>query len=167
MPRTGRSTTTQKAASAGRELVITRVFDAPRPLVFKAWTERERVVRWYGPHGFSTTLFESDTRAGGAWRGRMRSPEGRELAQHGVVREVVEPQRFAFTFQWDDEPAPEQLVTVILAERGGQTEMTFRQGPFQTTEARDSHREGWNESFDRLDRYLAGVRDEWRAPAAV
>jgi uncharacterized protein YndB with AHSA1/START domain len=164
MPRTRTTAQKRAAASGERELVIERVFDAPRPLVFKAWTERDRVVRWYGPNGFTTTLFESDPRAGGAWRGRMRSPEGKEHAQHGVVREVAEPERFVFTFKWDDDPGPEQLVTITLAERDGKTKMTLRQGPFQSTESREGHREGWSESFDRLEGYLAGVPDELRVP---
>jgi uncharacterized protein YndB with AHSA1/START domain len=145
--------------SAERELVITRVFEAPRALVFKAWTQPERVMRWFGPKGFTTPLFEGDLRPGGAWRARMRSPQGQEYPQHGVVREIVEPERFAFTLVWDDQPDHEMLVTVTFAEREGKTGMAFRQGLFESIESRDSHREGWTESFDRLDDYLADVRD--------
>lgn len=138
-----------------QELVITRVFDAPRTLVFKAWTERERIVHWFGPKGFSTSLFEGDLRPGGAWRARMRSPQGKEYPQHGIVREVVEPERFVFTVTWDAERDHEMLVTMMLAERAGKTGMAFRQGLFDSIEARENQREGWTESFDRLDDYLA------------
>jgi uncharacterized protein YndB with AHSA1/START domain len=143
--------------SGEQELVITRVFDAPRTLVFKAWTERERIVRWLGPKGFTTPLFEGDLRPGGVWRARMRSPQGKEYPQHGVVREVKEPERFVLTLTWDDEPGHEMLVTVMLAERDGKTGMAFRQGVFESIESREGHRGGWTESFDRLEDYLADV----------
>jgi uncharacterized protein YndB with AHSA1/START domain len=144
----------------GPELVIRRTFDAPRALVFKAWTERERLRHWFGPKGFTINLFDGDLRPGGAWRSRMRSPQGKEYPQHGVVRDVVEPERLVFTVSWDDRPAHEMLVTVALFERHGRTEMVFLQGVFQSIESRDSHLEGWNASFDRLEEYLAEARDE-------
>lgn len=146
------------AEAAQRELVITRVFDAPRSLVFKAWTEPERVMCWLGPKGFTALEFEMDLRPGGAWRSRMRSPEGTEYANGGIVREIVEPERLVFTFAWDDEdgkPGREMLVAITFAEREGGTEMTFTQAVFESAEDRDGHREGWGESFDRLAEYLA------------
>ena len=144
--------------AAERELVITRVFDAPRELVWMAWTDRERVMRWLGPKDFQALEFEMDRRPGGAWHSRMRSPEGMEYSNRGVVREVVEPERLVFTFAWDDEegkPGREMLVTITFAEHDGGTEMTFSQAVFESAEDRDGHREGWSESFDRLAAYLA------------
>jgi uncharacterized protein YndB with AHSA1/START domain len=149
----------------GPELVIRRTFDAPRALVFKAWTERDRVLRWFGPRGFTVTVFDGDLRAGGLWRARMQSPEGKEYAEHGVVRDVVEPERIVFTLIWDQEPAHEMLVTVALFDRRGRTEMVLLQGVFQSVEERDSHDEGWNESFDRLDEYLAETGEAGRGRA--
>jgi uncharacterized protein YndB with AHSA1/START domain len=77
-----------KAPLGERELFITRVFDAPRELVFKAWTEPHRAVRWWGPQGFTTAHCEMDTQPGGVYRVCMRSPEGTEHWQRGVCREV-------------------------------------------------------------------------------
>ena len=81
-----------------RVLVIQRVFDAPRHLVWKAWTEPERMVRWLGPQGFTTTVLKADFRPGGAYRFHMRSPEGTEHWLQGVYRELVEPERLVSTY---------------------------------------------------------------------
>jgi uncharacterized protein YndB with AHSA1/START domain len=80
-----------EAPKAELELVITRIFDVPRELVFKAWSEPDRAVRWWGPRGFTTPHWEIDFRPGGAYRVCMRSPEGIEHWQRGVCREVVVP----------------------------------------------------------------------------
>ena len=79
-----------------RELIITRVFDAPRDLVFKAWTEPERLAQWWGPEGFALPFLELDMRPGGAWRACMRGPDGTNFWQHGVCRELVPPERLAY-----------------------------------------------------------------------
>jgi uncharacterized protein YndB with AHSA1/START domain len=141
-------------ADTGRELVIRRTFDAPRDLVWQAWNDREHARQW-GPKGFTTPEREMDLRPGGLWHALMISPDGKPYRQHGVVREVVPPERLAFTFIWDEEPDVEMLVTVTFAERGGKTEMTFRQTGFPSAGSRDGHRGGWNEAFDRLAEHLA------------
>src|ERR1700752_2513004 len=87
---------------ADLELVITRIFDAPREVVFNAWSEPERAMRWWGPQGFTTAHCEMDVRPGGTYRVCMRSPEGTEHWQRGVCREVVEPERLVFSFAWED-----------------------------------------------------------------
>lgn len=141
--------------SAERELVITRLFDAPRDVVFQAWTEPERLIEWWGPKGFTTPSFELDLRPGGAWRAHMRSQEGKDYIHYGVLREIVPPERLVLTFVWEDDPDHEMLVTVTFAERDGRTEMTLRQGPFKAADERTSHEEGWAESLDYLAAYLA------------
>lgn len=144
--------------SADRELVITRVFDAPRALVFKAWTDPRQAIRWWGPKHHPATHLEMDVRPGGAWRACLKSTaDGRELWHHGVFREVVAPERLAFTFVWEEEGERgiENLVTATFAEQGGRTLMTFRHAPFQSAAERDGHREGWSSMFDRFDGYLA------------
>jgi uncharacterized protein YndB with AHSA1/START domain len=141
-----------------RELVITRVFDAPRDLVWRAWTEPERIKQWSAPKGFTIPVAEGELRPGGAWKSCMRKPDGTDLWLAGVYREIDEPRRLVFTHAWLDEhgdPGPETLVTVTFVERGGKTEMTFRQSGFESTESRDGHAGGWNECFDRLDELLA------------
>ena len=147
-----------------QQLVITRVFDAPREEVFSAWTERERAKRWWGPNGFDTPVLEMDLRPRGEWRATMCAPDGKAYPQKGVIRDVLRPQRLAFTFKWVNEPDPESLVTIELAERDGKTEMTFRQHFFRSREARDSHEEGWNESFDRLAREVSQARHDQAPP---
>jgi uncharacterized protein YndB with AHSA1/START domain len=142
---------------AERELVITRVFDAPRALVFKAWTDARQAKSWWGPKDYPATHLEMDARPGGAWRGCLRSiDDGRELRLGGEFREVVAPERIVFTFAWDEEGERglETLVTVTFAEQDGKTQMTFRQVPFQSVEERDGHRGGWTSSFDRLEDYV-------------
>ena len=153
---------TSAAAEAGeRGLVITRIFDAPRRLVFQAWTEPDRVARWWGPQGFTTVYHDMDIRPGGAFRFCMRSPEGAEYWKRGVYREVVEPERLVFTFAWEDgesEPGHQTLVTVTFAERGDKTELTLRQAVFETVGARNSHHRGWTSTLQRFAEYLAENR---------
>jgi uncharacterized protein YndB with AHSA1/START domain len=142
---------------AERELVITRVFDAPRELVFKVWTDPRHAKNWWGPKDYPATHLEMDVRPGGAWRGRLRSiNDGRELGLGGVFREVVAPERVVFTFAWEEEGERglETLVTVTFAEQDGKTRMTFRHAPFQSFEERDGHQGGWSSSFDRLEDYV-------------
>jgi uncharacterized protein YndB with AHSA1/START domain len=153
-------TTDASTQTAERELVITRVFDAPRELVWKAWTDREMGLQWAGPKGFTAVDFELDARRGGTWHLTMRSADGNELTNRGVVREAVEPERLVFTFAWDNDdgtPGREMLITIDFANVGGKAEMTFRQGAFDSVEDRDGHIEGWNESFDKLEAYLASA----------
>jgi len=144
--------------SEDRELVITRVFDAPRELVFQAWTDPKHVMSWWGPKDFTMTSWTMDLRPGGAWRGCIRSSKGLDYWSQGVYREIVPPERLVFTFAWDGEhnqPTTETLVTITFADSGGKTKFTFRQTPFTTVEDRDSHEEGWSESFERLAAHIA------------
>jgi uncharacterized protein YndB with AHSA1/START domain len=147
-------------AAAERELVITRVFDAPRELVFKVWTDPRHIASWWGPHGFTTPLdtIAMDVRQGGAWRIRMLAPDGSAYWMHGVYREIVEPERLVFTYASELQagaPQHETLVTVTFADQGDKTKMTFQQAVFPTVEDRDSHEGGWSECFDELADYLA------------
>jgi uncharacterized protein YndB with AHSA1/START domain len=140
----------------GLELVITRVFDAPRDLVFKAWTEPERLKHWWGPEGFTLPFLEIETKPNGKWRACMRGPDGTNHWQHGVTLELVPPERLVFTSIWENDPTHEMVVTIELVERGKKTEMTLRQRAFKTVEERDGHDTGWSSSLNRLDAYLAG-----------
>ena len=147
----------QRGALAEPELVIMRVFNAPRDLVWKAWTDPKQSVRWWGPKHCPATLVEMDLRPGGNWRGQLRSTEdGRVLSHKGVFREVLAPERLVFTFSWDEdgERGLETLVTVTFADQNGKTLMTFRQIPFQSVEERDGHKGGWTSAFDRFDQHL-------------
>lgn len=153
-----------------QELVIRRVFDAPRELVFKAWTEPERMKRWWGPKGFTTPVCEIDLRPGGVCFSCMRSPEGKDYWSKGVYREIVEPERIVCTDSFADEEGstvspqaygmspdwPEEaLITVTFEEDAGKTGFTLRHGPIQPGTERDMCRQGWNETLDKLEDYLA------------
>jgi uncharacterized protein YndB with AHSA1/START domain len=141
-------------------LVITRVFDAPRALVWKCWTDPEHGRQW-GPLGFTMAHVEGDLRPGGAWRACLRPDDGgRDLWQGGVYREVVEPERLVFTFAWldaDGRRGHETLITLTFSEHAGKTTMSFRQEAFTSIGERDGHRGGWNEAFDRLAAHLAAT----------
>jgi uncharacterized protein YndB with AHSA1/START domain len=142
----------------GNDLNITRVFDAPRELVFKAWTEPERIKQWLAPRGFTIPFADGELRPGGKWRQSMVKPDGTELWLGGEYREIVEPERLVFTHAWDDangKPGPETTITVTFTERDGKTEMKFRQGPFVSDGERQGHSGGWTECFDKLDELLA------------
>jgi uncharacterized protein YndB with AHSA1/START domain len=165
-----RNTAARKPVSAAQELVLTRVFDAPRDVVFKAWTEPKRVARWWGPKGFTTPFCQVDLRVGGVVRYCMRSPEGRDYWGKAIYREIVEPERLVFIDVFSDEqgntvkPAAygmspdwpdETLVTVTFAALGGKTEVTVRQSVPESIAEKTGAREGWAESLDRLAEYLS------------
>lgn len=147
------------AAKAGEvDLVITRVFDAPRSLVFEAWTDSKHVASWWGPKDFTITSCTVEFRPGGAWRTCMRSPQGVDHWASGVYREIVAPERLVFTFAWDagqEQQSRDTTITVNFEELDGKTKLIFHQAFFDSVPDRDSHREGWNECFDRLGAYLA------------
>jgi uncharacterized protein YndB with AHSA1/START domain len=147
-------------APEGRVLVITRVFDAPRPVVFACWTDARQLVQWWGPRGFRVVSSEADVRVGGFWRVETRSPEGDEHNAGGVYREVAAPERLVFTMAWDGvedgEPGRETVVSVAFAEEDQRTRMTFEQAVFSSTAARDAHDEGWSSAFELLAEHLAG-----------
>jgi uncharacterized protein YndB with AHSA1/START domain len=145
-----------------RELVITRVFDAPPSLVFKLWTDPAHAKHWMGPRGYTATHVEGDLRPGGSWRLCLHPDAGGDdLWQGGVYREIVEPERMVFTFAWDGKDGRrgnETLITITFAEHEGKTTMTFRQGVFDSVANRDGHQGGWSSAFDRLEEYSAKVR---------
>jgi uncharacterized protein YndB with AHSA1/START domain len=112
-----------------------------------------------GPKGFTTVSAEMDVRVGGAWRRRMRSPEGSEHISRGVYREIVRPERLVFTFCWEQGGAPghgpETVVTLTFADLGdGRTEFVLRQEGFATVAGRDDHQRGWSGALDRLADHL-------------
>jgi uncharacterized protein YndB with AHSA1/START domain len=153
----------RNSADAERELIIRRTFAAPRELVFRAWTEPQLLAQWSCPRGFTFTEHSAELRVGGAFAVRMRSPEGTEHRLRGVYREIIPPERLVFTHFWVDEhgtPGPETLVTVMLAEHAGRTEMTFHQGIFASVGAREGHEQGWVSCFGRLGELLDGAKPE-------
>lgn len=142
------------------ELRITRVFNAPRKLVWQAWTTPAMLVHWFGCAAFSTIDAEADVREGGAWRVVMRAPDGSDYPAFGTYTAVRPIDHLAFTHQWEKQvvevnPANHRtLVTVDLLEVGERTRMDFRQTGLASEASRDSHIGGWCDSMDALEGVL-------------
>lgn len=166
------------ASAESYELKITRVFDAPRELVWKAWTDPEMAMQWMGPRGFTAKDFVTPTEAGKPWRLTMAgqrpgSDQVVELHQGGVVKEMRPPELLVYTFAWEprsavglpESPFKENVVTVRFEEQGGKTVMHFTQAPFATESERDGHTGGWNSAFDRFAEFMLREQPK-RQPAA-
>lgn len=145
--------------TADREIIIARVFDAPRALVWKAWTEREHIVQWWGPTGFTNTTQTMEVRPGGVWLHVMHGPDGTDYPNKITFIEVVKPE--LLIYHHGDEGKPGYFhVTVTFAEERGKTKLTMR-SLFPTAEARNFvvekyHAiEGGNQTLDRLGQHLA------------
>ncbi len=146
------------------ELVLTRVFKAPRGLVFAAWTEPTQVAQWWGPNGFTNPVCELDVRPGGAIRIHMRGPDGTVYPMTGVYQEIVEPERLVFTSAALDEsgkPLFEVLNTVAFVEHDGTTKLTVRARVVKSTAGAAPYlagmEAGWTQSLERLGVHLAGT----------
>jgi uncharacterized protein YndB with AHSA1/START domain len=175
--RSGGMSTTVMEPKTGYELEITRVFDAPRELVWKAWTDPEMAKHWMGPRGFTTTEFTSGTEAGAAWHLTMvgRRPATDQpvtLGQGGTILESRPPELLRYTFGWDSRASlglgdgpKENVITVRFEEQGGKTVMHFHQAPFATESERDGHTGGWNSAFDCFAEFMLREQPE-RVPAA-
>jgi uncharacterized protein YndB with AHSA1/START domain len=150
------------ATPTDREIVMTRIFDAPRSLVYDAFTKPELVKRWLGPHGWSLTVCEIDLRVGGAYRFVGRVPGGADLGWGGVYREIVPLERIVHTESFDDYPG-EALATSVWVEQAGKTTFTCTL-LFPSREIRDAvintgMEHGAAESYDRLAELLASRLD--------
>lgn len=137
------------ARASRREVAITRIFDAPRELVFKAWTDPKHLAQWWGPKGFTLPGCEMDFRPGGAYRFVMRGPDGNDYPFHGVYLEIAEPERIVFTAIIDDAPGNELVTTATFAEEGARTLLTVKQTVPTEPYAR-GQKQGWTESLERL-----------------
>ena len=140
------------------ELVTTRVFQAPRRLVWDAWTSPEHLPRWLtGPEGWAMPTCEIDLRPGGAWHFGWAQPDGQTMEMRGVYRQVVPPERLVSTESWGGD-WPETVNTVELTEESGRSTMTLTVA-YPSKEAREraagtGMQEGMAMSFDRLAQYL-------------
>ena len=137
------------------DLVITRLFDAPRAMVWKAWTDPKLTLRWLGPRHHPAVRYQNDARPGGAWSALLRPQDGGpDLGLGGVYHEIVEPERLVFSFAWaNDHPAQghDTLVTIEFTDLGDQTRMVFRQTGLPSQGEVEGHTEGWTSAFERLD----------------
>jgi uncharacterized protein YndB with AHSA1/START domain len=144
------------------EIQMTRVFDAPRDLVFEAHSSVDHMKNWWGPRKYETISAEVDFRPGGKWRIVHRGPDGEEYGFHGEYREIVRPERITWTFEFEGAPGQVAVETVTFEERDGKTTLTAI-SEAGSKEARDAvlesgMTEGAAETFDRLDEYLETMK---------
>lgn len=150
---------TNRDAAIDRSIITSRVFDAPREIVFRAWTDPVRIVAWWGPNGFTTTSHEMDVRPGGVWRFTMHGPDGVDYPNHIVYREVVPPERLVYD-HGEDSDDPGFHMTVTFVEENGKTTITM-DALFATAEERNRVAaefgaiEGAQQTLRRLAEYLA------------
>jgi uncharacterized protein YndB with AHSA1/START domain len=156
-------TASSQAVGTDREVVITRVLDAPRELVFKAWASPEHLDTWFGPEGFRNETLEMDFRVGGVWRFIMHGPDGVDYPNRILYTEIAPPDRIAYIHTDDAEPPQTQFQgTVSFIDKNGRTELTLRSA-FATAEERDlvvaEHGaiEGGKQTLARLAAYLESM----------
>lgn len=170
------------AAEGEYFLEISRMFNAPRELVFQAWTDPKMLAQWMGPRGFDACEIEADVRIGGKWRMCLETngeaAQGcdargvQKLYKHGTYLEITPPEKLVYTFQWEnrnvDHPDRENTVTITFRELEGKTVMDFKQGPFATAQDRDGHNAGWSSAFDKFAEFMAqpvGAAKKEKLPA--
>src|SRR6266852_4620263 len=141
-----------------REIVMKRVFDAPRRMVFDAFSKPELLKRWFGPRGWSLVVCEVDLKVGGGFRFVLRGPDGKEMGMRGVYREIVPRERSVHMESFDDFPGESQ-VTAVFVEEGGKTTLTATV-LYPSREVRDAvlksgMEHGAAESYDKLNELLA------------
>jgi uncharacterized protein YndB with AHSA1/START domain len=148
-------------------LVVERTFDAPRDLVFKAWSEPERIAQWWGPRGWATTNYAMDFRPGGVWHYCMSRPDGMESWGRAVYQEIVVPERIVYVDSFSDARgnavpgAPEMVITLEFADVAGKTKLTSCT-KFASRKDMESILDmgvvqGLTETWDRLEEYLASL----------
>jgi uncharacterized protein YndB with AHSA1/START domain len=153
----------QLVAEPGKqEIVITRTFEAPRELVFRALIDPDWVAQWWGPRRYTTTIVKLDAKAGGMWRFVQKGADGNEFGFHGVYHDVVAPERVVYTFEFEGMPGHVLMETIRLEEVNGKTTM-IDTAVFQSVEDRDGMlmsgmEDGATESMDRLEELLAAQR---------
>lgn len=148
-----------------QDLVITRIFDAPKELVWKAWTEPARFMKWWGPKGFTSSTCQIDLRVGGRYLFNMKAPNGREMWTTGTYVEIVPYEKLVFLDHMADEKgnelSPEKMglppgwpseirTTVTFEDIGGKTRMTVIQHGMPVGDMTAGAARGWNEAFDKM-----------------
>jgi uncharacterized protein YndB with AHSA1/START domain len=150
-----------RALMIERVLMIDRIFDAQRELVFKCWIEPGHLARWIGPQGFTSAILIWEPRPGGKYRIHKRGHDGQDHWQQGVFREIVPPERIVRTYCWTDAEGrptrPETLLTLTFEDVDGRTRLRLHQAWFESISARDAHHSGWSTSLDQLAQYLAKI----------
>ncbi|HZZ29979.1 MAG TPA: SRPBCC domain-containing protein [Pirellulales bacterium] len=166
---------TEPNPSANKEFTISRTFDAPRDMVWKAWTEREHLMKWFGPKGCMISTANLDFRPGGVFHYAMKTPDGKEMWGKFVYREIVPPEKIVLINSFSDAQGGitrhpmsptwprEMLSTSLFTEQQGKTTITLTWIPFNATAeewatfnaAHGGMQQGWNGTFEQLEEYLA------------
>lgn len=161
MPEKNSSGPKEATLSGDREITATRIFDAPRDLVFQMWTDPQHIGQWWGPRGFTTTTYNMDVRPGGIWRFVMHGPDGTDYQNKITFIEIVKPERLVYKHGGDKEVEPVNFqVTVTFEEQGGKTKLTMQMF-FPSAAARTftvekyGAVEGLTQTLGRLEEYLA------------
>ena len=151
-------------AGSDREIVISRVFDAPRELVWQAWTDPQHIMQWWGPKGFNNSSCEMELRVGGTFHLNMCAPDGNTYPCKGIFREIVEPERIVYDSEADESHPcgaglpPRSVVTVTFSEHGDKTTLTLHTR-FENEARRDAANQAgfsssWGECLGRLEDFL-------------
>ena len=172
MKKRGNVTTKNQAAAdgLGQEFIITREFDAPRELVFQAWTDSKHLAQWWGPKGFSNPVCEWDARPGGKIYDVMRAPNGMEFPMGGEFREIAAPERLVIACGALDEKGKllfEFLHEVTLVERKGKTKLTLRSRVTMTTAGANKYIGGFKAGMTLSLERLAGHLAQWTEPFVI
>jgi len=147
---------TERPASSPA-LTMTRVLDAPRADVFRAWTDPESLREWWGPGDFTCPSAEVDLRRGGRYRLVMQPPGGPEIVVAGVYQEVDPPSRLVYTWSWEGGPAtsePDSVVTVEFRDLGNRTEVVVSHGGFPPGHSISDYESGWAAGFVKVEAHL-------------
>ena len=154
---------TAPADTSDREIIVTRVFDAPRTLVFKAWTDPKHLAHWWGPNGFTITTYEMEFKPGGIWRFIMHGPDGRDYKNEHVYVEIVEPERLVYRHM----STPQFQMTVTFEDDSDKTRLTARM-LFESVALRDQTVktfgavEGLKQTLGRLGEYVTDLKESIR-----
>jgi uncharacterized protein YndB with AHSA1/START domain len=142
-------------------ITVTRIFDAPRSLVYECWTKKEHMDKWCVPRGFTVAESHAVFEVGGEWRCVMIAPDGEKLPVGGVYHVIIPNELLAMSHIWEeDEGIPEHktTLTVRFADEGNKTRVTLEQSIFKSFESREGHRHGWTEALDVLGEHLAEIQ---------
>jgi len=135
-------------------LTLKRWLNAPPAKVYAAWTDPEKLMGWFGPHGATMLDAQIDARVGGRFHAVFRTSDGEEHSVSGVFREVIPNQKLIFTWAWRSTPERQSSVTIVLRDEGDATLLTLLHEQFFDESARDRHRVGWVGTLDRLEAFF-------------
>jgi uncharacterized protein YndB with AHSA1/START domain len=147
------------AEESAKIVRVTRIIDAPRDQVFRAWTDAEQIRRWWGPGEFTCPEAEVDLRPGGTYRLAMQPTAGDPFIVGGTYREVVPPELLVYTWRWETGPAAdgsESLVTVEFFSRGARTELVITHTDFPDSHGPAPYEMGWGGGLDKFERLFTG-----------